>query len=133
LGQQHAQREHARRARRDRRVARRRMTVDDPGAELVDVVDDTGAVVRQVTRREMRAHRLPHRSTYILVLNGRGDLFIHLRTPTKDVYPSYWDPCVGGVLAAGESFDDGAARELEEELGVTAPLERLFSLRYEDA
>jgi 8-oxo-dGTP pyrophosphatase MutT (NUDIX family) len=81
----------------------------------------------------MRARRLPHRSTYILVLNRRGELFVHLRTATKDVYPSHWDVCVGGVLAAGESFDEGAARELDEELGVSAPLERLFDLRYEDA
>ena len=104
----------------------------DPGAELVDVVDDAGRTVGVVTRREMRARRLPHRSTYVLVLDGRGRLFVHLRTPTKDVFPSHWDPCVGGVLAAGESFDDGAARELAEEIGVTAPLERLFPVRYED-
>jgi isopentenyldiphosphate isomerase len=109
------------------------MSTADPGAELIDVVDDAGAVVRRVTRREMRARRLPHRSTYILVTNRHGELFIHLRTATKDVYPSYWDPCVGGVLVAGESFDEGAVRELDEELGVTAPLERLFPLQYEDA
>ncbi len=81
----------------------------------------------------MRARRLPHRSTYILVLNARGELFVHLRTPTKDVYPSHWDPCVGGVLAAGEDFATGARRELAEELGVTAPLEELVPLRWEDA
>jgi 8-oxo-dGTP pyrophosphatase MutT (NUDIX family) len=40
---------------------------------------------------------------------------------------------VGGVVAAGESFDDGAARELVEELGVSAPLERLFPFRWADA
>src|SRR5262249_60583610 len=83
-------------------------------------------------RREMRARRLPHRSTYILVFNSRGELFVHLRTASKDVYPSHWDPCVGGVLAAGEAFDAGAARELVEELGVEAPLERRFPLHYAD-
>ncbi len=85
-----------------------------------------------VSRREMRARRLPHRSTYILVFDGRGELFVHLRTASKDVYPSHWDTCVGGVLAAGEEFDAGAARELAEELGVASPLERLFPLRYSD-
>ena len=80
----------------------------------------------------MRARRLPHRSTYILVFNRRGELFVHLRTAGKDVYPSHWDPCVGGVLAAGEDFDAGAARELAEELGVESPLERLFPLRHAD-
>ena len=82
----------------------------DPGAELVDVVDAGNRVVGTVTRREMRARRLPHRSTYILVFDRAGRLFVHLRTATKDVWPSHWDVCVGGVLAAGESYDEGAAR-----------------------
>jgi isopentenyldiphosphate isomerase len=105
----------------------------DPGAELVDVCDAAGRVVGRVTRREMRARRLPHRSTYILVFNRRGELFVHLRTPTKDVYPSHWDVAIGGVLAAGEDFDAGAGRELAEELGVTAPLEPLFPFHWADA
>jgi isopentenyldiphosphate isomerase len=104
----------------------------DPGDELVDVVDDEGRTVSTVSRREMRARRLPHRSTYILVFNRRGELFVHLRTPTKDVYPSHWDVAVGGVLAAGESFDVGASREVREELGVDLPLEALFPIRYAD-
>jgi len=105
----------------------------DPGRELVDVVDDAGRTTGQVTRREMRERRLPHRSTYILLFDCDGNLFVHLRTATKDVYPSHWDVCVGGVVAAGESFDDGAARELVEELGVSASLERLFPFRWADA
>ena len=108
------------------------MSADDPGAEPVDVVDDDGRVVGVVTRREMRARRLPHRSTYILVFDRAGRLFVHLRTATKDLYPSHWDTCAGGVLTAGEAFDDGARRELLEELGVDAPLERLFPFRWSD-
>ena len=106
--------------------------MSDPAVELVDVVDDRGVTIGRVTRREMRARHLPHRSTYILVENGRGELFIHLRTATKDVYPSHWDVCVGGVLAAGESFDEGAHRELAEELGVIVTLDVLFPFRYAD-
>jgi isopentenyldiphosphate isomerase len=100
--------------------------------ELVDVVDDQGNTVGVVTRREMRARRLPHRCTYVLVFNRRGDLLIHLRTATKDVYPSHWDVAVGGVLAAGEGFDDGARREVTEELGVAAEPEPLFPFRFAD-
>lgn len=105
----------------------------DPGQELVDVIDEAGRTVATVTRREMRTRRLPHRSVYILVFNARGELFIHLRTPTKDVYPSYWDVTVGGVLAAGESFAVGARREVNEELGVEVQPEELFPIRYADA
>lgn len=107
--------------------------IPDPGDELVDVVDDGGRVVGVVSRREMRARRLPHRATYVLVFNRRGELLIHLRTAGKDIYPAHWDVAVGGVLAAGESFEVGADRELEEELGVSAPLQPLFPVRYADA
>ena len=62
--------------------------------ELVDVVDEEGRTVGVVSRREMRARRLPHRSAYVLVFNRTGHLFIHLRVPTKDVYPGHWDVAV---------------------------------------
>ncbi len=101
--------------------------------ELVDILDDAGNTIGTTTRREMRAERLPHRCTYILVFNRKGELFIHLRTSTKDVYPSHWDLCVGGVAAAGESFEQGAERELKEEVGVVAPLTPLFPFRYADS
>lgn len=103
------------------------------GDELVDVVDGEGATVAVVTRREMRAGRLPHRGCYVLVFDRHGALLVHLRTATKDVYPSHWDVCVGGVVAAGETFDQAAVREVREEIGVDARLEALFPFRFEDA
>lgn len=105
----------------------------DPGGELVDVVDDDGRTMATVPRREMRARRLPHRSVYVLVFNRRGELFVHLRVQTKDVYPGHWDVAIGGVLAAGESFDEAAVRETHEELGIIVRPDPLFPLHYEDA
>ena len=102
-------------------------------AELVDVVDADDRVVGQVTRAAMRAGRLRHRATYLLVFNTRGELFVHLRSADKDVYPSHWDIAVGGVVGAGESYDEGARRELAEEVGIHgAPLEPLFAIAFED-
>jgi isopentenyldiphosphate isomerase len=69
----------------------------------------------------------------VLVFNRRGELFIHQRTPTKDVYPSYWDVCIGGVLATGETFAEGVRREIREELGIDADATELFAFRYADA
>ncbi len=101
--------------------------------ELVDVVDANDAVIGQSTRREVRQHNLRHRSVYILLFGSTGKLLIHRRTETKDVYPGYWDVAFGGVLGAGEDYDDGARRELEEECGVKdVALQRLFRLDYED-
>lgn len=105
----------------------------DPANEMVDVIDEQGRTIATVTRREMRERRLPHRCVYILVFNRQGELLIHLRTPSKDVYPGHWDVAVGGVLAAGEAFDVGARRELREELGIDVEPEPLFAYRYADA
>ena len=104
----------------------------NPADELVDIIDDAGQVIGTATRRAMRQQRLPHRCVYVLVFNTHGDLFIHLRTATKDVFPSHWDVAVGGVLAAGESFDEGARREGAEELGVELEPQALFPFRYAD-
>lgn len=110
------------------------MSVYEPHKELVDVIDAEGRTLRVVTRREMREQRLPHRCTYILVFNRAGELFVHLRTDTKDVYPSHWDAAIGGVVAAGESFEQGALREIAEELGIdeAVEIEELFPFRYAD-
>ena len=79
----------------------------------------------------MREHRLVHRCTYVVVVNGSGEVYVHRRTETKDVYPGYLDVCAGGVNAAGETYGDCARREAAEELGVTAEPVFRFLHRYE--
>ena len=101
--------------------------------EIVGIVDEHNRVVGAVPRSEMRAKRLAHRSTYILVFNSQGQLYVQKRTPTKDVFPGYYDLATGGVVLAGESYERGAARELEEELGIRdVPLTKLFEFYFED-
>jgi 8-oxo-dGTP pyrophosphatase MutT (NUDIX family) len=100
--------------------------------EVVAIVDEHNNVVGAAPRREMRAKRLPHRSTYILVFNARGELYVQKRTPTKDVFPGYYDVAAGGVVLAGETYEHGAERELEEEMGIRGvPLTRLFDFYFE--
>lgn len=103
-----------------------------PQHELVDLIDEQGRTVGVVTRQEMRAQRLRHRCVYLLVFDHQGQLFIHQRTSSKDVFPAYWDLTVGGVLTAGETFDQGAIREGEEELGVAIQPTALFPIEYAD-
>ena len=86
--------------------------------ELVDIVDDDDQVVATVTRAEMRAGRLQHRAVSIAVMGSDRRLLVHRRAHDKDVWPGMWDVAAGGVVAAGESYEDAARRELAEELGV---------------
>ena len=41
------------------------------------------------------------------------------RTLSKAIYPGYWDVAAGGMVLASETYAESAARELEEELGVS--------------
>ena len=88
-------------------------------------------MLRVVTRAQMRAELLRHRCTYIGVVDSQGRLLIHQRSAAKEVYPSHWDVCAGGVCTAGEGWDESAQRELAEELGIDVPLEHLGSGTWE--
>jgi isopentenyldiphosphate isomerase len=101
--------------------------------EIVTIVDEHNKVLGAVPRREMRAKNLPHRSTYILVFNAQGELYVQKRTMTKDVFPGYYDPAAGGVVLAGESYEQGAVRELAEEMGIRdVPLTWVFDFYFAD-
>ena len=89
-----------------------------PGEELVEVVDRDGRVERIVTRAEMRAQRLRHRSTYVAVWRPDDRLVVHRRAEWKDVNPGIWDIAFGGVVGVGEEWTAAAERELEEEAGL---------------
>lgn len=102
-------------------------------SEEVDVVDVEDRVVGRALRSEMRRGRLRHRAVYVLVFNARGQLFVHRRSASKDVYPSCFDVAIGGVVTAGESYDEAGQREVAEEIGVdAAPLRRITTFQYED-
>ena len=101
--------------------------------EIVAIVDAQNNVVGAAPRWEMRANRLIHRSTYILVFNPEGALYVQKRTMTKDVFPGYYDPATGGVVLTGESYEESALRELAEEMGIrNSPLTRLFDFYFAD-
>ena len=105
----------------------------NPAEELVAIVDRDNRPIGAVNRRIMREQQLIHRACYILVFNGRGELFIQMRTRSKDIYPGYWDLAAGGVVLAGESYEESARRELREELGLDGvPLRFHFDQYYED-
>ncbi len=104
----------------------------------VAVVDDRNRFVRWTDRVEIHAKRLPHRSVQVLLFDSRGRLVLQRRAKTKRTHPGFWDASASGHVEEPDYVDPAhpdehldaiydavAARELEEELGVRAALERL--------
>lgn len=104
----------------------------DASDELVDIIDEAGVVIDTVTRAEMRARNLLHRSVFIVVRNDADEVLVHRRADWKDVWPGQWDLAVGGVVATGEAWELAATRELAEELGITVELTYLGEGIYAD-
>lgn len=106
----------------------------DPAREQVALLDAERRVTGSASRARVRAENLRHAATSIVVRNLAGEVFVHRRTPTKDVYPGLLDFAAGGVLGCGELPDDGARRELAEELGIgNVPLRPAGVAAYADA
>ncbi|MBC2903368.1 NUDIX domain-containing protein [Streptomyces cupreus] len=102
--------------------------------EILDIVDENDQVIGEAPRGRVYAEGLRHRCVFIQARDADGRLFVHRRTPTKLVFPSLYDMFVGGVVGAGESYEEAALREAEEELGVSGLPEPgfLFKFLYED-
>ena len=88
------------------------------GTEWVDIVSENNEVIAQASRQQMRAERLRHRASYIVVHDGMGKILVQRRTDSKDFYPGYLDATAGGVVQSGENMLESARREAEEELGI---------------
>jgi len=96
--------------------------------------DLSGRVTGSAPRSRVRAENLPHAATAVLLRDDRDRVYVHRRTATKDIFPGMHDAFAGGVVAAGEQPEAAAARELTEELGVSAPeLAPLLRFWYRDA
>lgn len=101
--------------------------------ELVALYDADGHETGVAPRGAVYRDRLWHAATGVLVRSGDGlRMAVHRRTETKLVFPGAWDCWAGGVLGPGETPEDGARRELAEELGITGTeLTALPPYRYE--
>jgi len=96
--------------------------------ERFPVVDEDDRKIRDASRGEVHENNLRHRAVHVLIFNGKGELLLQKRSPWKDRHPSLWDSSAAGHVNADEDYDATAERELEEELGVKAELNRVAKI-----
>jgi len=101
-----------------------RVTMD----ERFPIVDKNDQIVGYAKRSEVHGNNLRHRAVHILIFNQAGDVYLQQRSRWKDRHPLKWDSSAAGHVAAGESYDDTARRELKEELGVLVALQKIAKL-----
>jgi 16S rRNA (adenine1518-N6/adenine1519-N6)-dimethyltransferase len=103
----------------------------DPAAmndERFPVVDKNDRVLRYAHRLDVHGNNLRHRAVHILIFNQTGAVYLQQRSRWKDRHPLKWDSSAAGDVAAGETYNQAAQRELKEELGVNTGLKKILKL-----
>ncbi len=101
----------------------------DLDGEMFDVVDEEDRVTGSASRRSVHVNKLRHRAVHVLVFNRASEVLLQKRSPWKDHFPGRWDSSAAGHVDAGETYEECAAREVREELGVDAECVEVGSLR----
>lgn len=92
--------------------------------EYFDVCDEYGQPTGEIADRDT-VHRegIPHRTAHVWITrihNGRRQILLQKRSRNKDSFPGMYDTSSAGHIPAGDEPLLSAARELKEELGLTA-------------
>ncbi|MGW2895108.1 NUDIX hydrolase [Streptomyces sp. NPDC001212] len=89
-------------------------------SELVERVDERDAVLAVVDRGEAIRRRWLHRIATVVCRDSQGRILVHRRPDDVARFPGRLNWMLGGAVDVAESYEDAAARELAEELGVHA-------------
>ncbi|MCX6815284.1 MAG: NUDIX domain-containing protein [Candidatus Aenigmarchaeota archaeon] len=97
--------------------------------EFLDYVDDNDNVIDSMSKKEIYEKLLTHRIAHVLVFNREGKMCLQLRGNVKS-FAFHWCTTAGGHVQAGESYEEGAKREMTEEVGIDAQLTQKFKDTY---
>lgn len=91
--------------------------------ELWDLYDKHRKLTNQtMTRDDVMLKDTYHLVIHVVIFNSKNQMLIQKRKYDKVSNPNMWDISVGGSVTAGETSQQGAMRETEEELGLNIDL-----------
>jgi len=103
--------------------------------EIVDIVDENDKVIGQEYKEICHKKGILHRGATVILFKDVScrDILIQRRSKTKKHNPGKWNQ-IGGHLDSGESYLEGAKREMQEEMFdkhklPKIRLEKLFKIR----
>jgi len=96
----------------------------------VILVDTNDTPVGQMEKLEAHLKGELHRALSVLVFNSKGEILLQQRAFSKYHTPGLWSNTCCSHPRPGEEGIEAATRRLEEEMGFTVPLKKLFDFIY---
>jgi len=87
-------------------------------SNLLNIVDENDEIIGQETRANIHERGLRHREVYVYFITPQHEMIVQRRAKNKDVFPGLLDAAVGGHVEIGQSYEETALREIEEETGI---------------
>jgi isopentenyl-diphosphate Delta-isomerase len=96
------------------------------------LVDDADREIGHLSKALCHEGRgVLHRAFSLLIFNGRGELLLQQRAPSKRLWPLYWSNSCCSHPRRAETMETAIRRRLYEELGLSCPLRFLFKFQYQ--
>ncbi len=99
--------------------------------ELLDLVDENDQVIGTVMKSVAHAENKRIRIIHVFIFDTQGRMAVQLRSESVNFAPGHWVTAGSGHVAAGETYEQAGARELQEELGISVPLTFEGTERYQ--
>ncbi len=99
--------------------------------EFLDIVNENDEIVGKASKKEIYEKLLTHRIVHIFVFNDKGEMTLQVRSKDSPFCPLHWCTAAAGHVRSGESYEEAALRELNEEVGIKAELTFAYKDLYE--
>lgn len=96
--------------------------------DYLDIIDENDNIIGQEIREKVHRDGLLHREIHVYFITPNKEIIFQHRAKDKDTYPDLLDATVGGHVDMGDTYQEAAIREIEEETGLKVNIDNLIFL-----
>lgn len=99
-------------------------------AQQVILVNESDEAIGVMDKMEAHRKAVLHRAFSVFIFNSQGEMLLQQRADSKYHSPGLWTNACCSHPSPGEETLAAASRRLQEEMGFTTSLEKVFSFTY---
>lgn len=99
--------------------------------ERIEEIDWEENIIKTHPKDKLKETMFPHKASVVIPKTKDGKIILCKRAKDKHPFPGTWCCGVGGKVAAGESEEIAALREMKEEVGINSALDFVTKVKYD--